>query len=230
MLPRPNRLGLVVAVIFDEGVRHIHPEAVATLAEPEAHDVDHGVLGPPSGRGIGRLLPGSVTLGEAEVERRLTFEEVQDIRGVAIAFPADERHRITVEGAVGPDVPVGVGVVFGLLTSLEPRVFLARVPRYQIEQDVDAASVRLLEQTHQVAVGPVSRRDAAVVTHIVSGILEWRVEAGVDPQRVASQSRDVVQFLDDALQVPDAVTVGIVKTLRVDLVEYRGLQPCRMGE
>ena len=47
---------------------------------------------------------------------------------------------------------------------------------------------------------------------------------GIDPQSVAAQGADVVQFFGDAVQIANAVPVGIPERLGIDLVEYRVLQ------
>ena len=59
-----------------------------------------------------------------------------------------------------------------LARNPEPGVLLAGVPRHQIEQDVHAAAVRLVEQGDQVVVGAVAWGDGAVVAHVVAGVLE----------------------------------------------------------
>src|SRR5699024_3474047 len=61
--------------------------------------------------------------------------------------------------------------------------------------------------------------------HIVAGVAEGRVKAGVQPQGVAAQRLDVVQLFDDAGQVADAVAVRIPEALGVDLVENALFQP-----
>ena len=181
LLPCLDSLRLVLTVVFDQRVRHIDAESVAAEPKPEAHDVHHRVPRSLRRGRIGGGLPPPVTLRKAVVQCRLAFEEVQDICGVAFAFPADERHRVTFERAVGPDVAVGVLVAFGALAFFEPRMFLAGVPGHKVEQHVDAARMRLAEQLDQIVVGTVTRGDLAVVSHVIPGVLERRVIAGVDP-------------------------------------------------
>ena len=65
------------------------------------------------------------------------------------------------------------------------------------------------EQRGGVLVRAVARGDLFVVAHIIARILERRIKAGVDPQGIAAQVPDVVEFGNNALQITDAVAVGI---------------------
>ena len=230
LLPCLDGFGLVVPVVLDQGVRHIHAEAVAAEHKPETHDIHHRVAGGFRRRRVRGHLPRPVTFGEPVVEGGLALEEVQDIGRVPFAFTADERHRIPFECAVGPDVAIRVFVALRTLAFLEPRMLLTRVPRHQVEQYVDAARVRLMEQFDQIVIGAVPWRDFAVVAHVIAGVFEWRIVARVDPQGVAAQGCDVVEFAGDAGDIPDAVAIRITEALRVDLIEHRGIKPSRPSE
>lgn len=60
-------------------------------------------------------------------------------------------------------------------------MLLAGVARDQVEQHVHAERVGVLEQGGQVIVGAVARCDLRVVAHVIAGVLEGGVEAGIDP-------------------------------------------------
>ena len=102
-------------------------------------------------------------------------------------------------------------MLVGLCAGLEPGVFLAGVARHEVEQHVHAQFVRALEEPLQVRVAAVAFSGYVVVTHVVAGIVERRVEAWVDPDRIAPQITHVLQFIDDALEVTDAVAVRVVE-------------------
>ena len=85
------------------------------------------------------------------------------------------------------------------------------VARHEVEQHVNAAGMRLVKELYQVLVRAIPRRDLLVVTHVVACIHERRVKAGVNPQGIATQFRDVVQTLDDSLQVPNAIAVRVLE-------------------
>ena len=213
-------------VVLDQRIGHVHAETVATLTQPEAHDIDHGLPCLGGRGGVRAHLPGALGVREAVVERRLAFEEVQHIGAVARGFAADERQAVGAgEPRIGPDVPVGVLVALRATAGAEPGVLLAGVARDQIQQHVHAAPMGFVEQGDQVVVGAVARGDLEVVAHVVARVLEGRVEARVDPQRVAAEVADVVEPGDDAGDVADAVAVRIGEALRVDLVESRVGEP-----
>ena len=113
----------------------------------------------------------------------------------------------------------------GLAAGLEPRVFLARVAGHQVEQHTDALLMRGPEQRGGVLVRAVARGDLFVVAHIIARILERRIKAGVDPQGIAAQVPDIVELSNNALQITDAVAVGIIEALGVDFIEHCVFQP-----
>ena len=104
-------------------------------------------------------------------------------------------------------------------------MLLAGMAGDQVEQHVHVAPMGLVEQCDEVVVGTIARGDLEIVAYVVSGILEWGVEAGVDPQGVAAEIADVVESGDDAGNVADAVAVRVGEALRVDLVESRVGEP-----
>ena len=106
-------------------------------------------------------------------------------------------------------------------------MLVGRVPGHQVEQYADAAPVRLREEPAKVLVRPVPRRDLFVIPHVVSRVFERRIEARVDPEGIAPEAADVIEAPDDARQVADAVAVGVLKGLRVDLIENGVFQPFR---
>ena len=71
--------------------------------------------------------------------------------------------------------------------------------------------MRALEEPLQVRVAAVAFRGCVVVAYVVAGIVERRVEAWVDPDRIAPQIAHVLQFVDDALEVADTVAVRVVE-------------------
>ncbi len=101
------------------------------------------------------------------------------------------------------------------------------VSRDQIQTDPDLPAARLLEEAHQVGVGPVAGSHLAVVRHVVAGILEGRDEAGVQPYGIHAELAQIVELLNDAGDVADAIAVGVVEALRIDLIEDGVLEPFR---
>jgi hypothetical protein len=95
----------------------------------------------------------------------------------------------------------------------------------EIEADPDPAAPRPLEEAHQIGVRPVARSHPAVVRHVVSGILERRDEARVQPYRIHAELAEVVELAEDAGDVADPIAAPVVEALRVDLIEDRVFQP-----
>ena len=97
-----------------------------------------------------------------------------------------------------------------------------------------AALVGGCEQGRQIVVGAVAGGDLLVVAHVVARVFEGRIEARVQPDRVAAKVGDVAEFCGDAGNVSDAVAIGVGEGLRIDLVEDRVGEPlwtgvCRRG-
>ena len=175
-----------------------------------------------------RLLPGLARMGEPVIEGRLAFEEIQYIRGITLAFASYERERITVaEGAVGPYIPVCKFPGACGRAACEPFMLLAGMPRDKVQQHMHPPPVGFTEQPDKVIISAVPRCNQFIVAYIIAGILEGRIEAGVDPQGIASQRLYITQLLRDAGDVADPITVGIVKALGVYLIEHCILQPLR---
>ncbi len=105
----------------------------------------------------------------------------------------------------------------------------AAVADHVVEEDLQSALLSLVEQTLGILVGPVAGGHLVVVGDVIACIAEGRLEERVDPDPVHAQALDVVQLLEDALQVADAVSVRVEERLRIDLVEHGLVEPGRAG-
>ena len=216
----------LVVVALDEGTGHVHAEAVRAVAEPEAHDVLHRLAG---GEGIGTVhggLPGLRRVQPAVVQGGLALEKVEHVGAVARAFAADVRSaRRALEPVVRPDVAAGILVRLLFAASAEPDVLFGGMAGHEVQEYPDALAVGLLKQVIQILVGAVARRDELVIAHVVARVLEWGIEAGIDPQRVAAQELDIGQLGGDTGEIADAIGVGIKEGLGIDFIEDRVPQP-----
>ena len=97
----------------------------------------------------------------------------------------------------------------------------------QIQQYMDPASVCLFKQVNQVLIRSISGRCLLIVADVISGIVERRVEAGIDPQSIASKVFDVIQLRYNPLKISDTICVAVAEGLRVDLIKYSIFQPSR---
>jgi hypothetical protein len=86
---------------------------------------------------------------------------------------------------------------------------------------IDTAFVSLGKHPFGVVVGAVTRGDLVIVRNVVTCILKRRLKERIDPETIDAQTLDVIQLLNNAFQIADTVTVGIIVRLRIDLIKYR---------
>ena len=104
-------------------------------------------------------------------------------------------------------------------------MLVGRVVDDQVHYDPQAALVRLVEKLVHVLQGAEQRVDVLVVGDVVAVVvLRGPVHRG-QPQHVHAEVGEVVETAGDALQVADAVAVGIREGTRVDLVDHRVRPP-----
>jgi hypothetical protein len=219
--------GLVVPQlgILGDLVDHVDPEPVDTPVEPEPQDVVHGRLH------LG-VIPVEVGLVRRErVQVVLRGRLVERPRG---ADGGERRPPVVRRPAVGrgiaPHVPVALGVVQAARRLDEPRVLVRGVVRHPVDDELDAAAVGAREQVVKVCESPEHRIDIGVVGNVVAEVghrrpVERRQPDGSHAERVIRTVVEVVQVVQDAAQIPDAVPVGVGETARVDLVDHAGLPP-----
>ena len=129
---------------------------------------------------------------------------------------------------VAPDVPVGLRVDAVAPRLLEPRVLVGGVVDHEVHDQPHAALVDALDQLVDVGQRPEGRVDVLVVADVVAVVVLRRPVDRRQPDDVDAQVGDVVEVVDDAADVADAVAVGVGEAARVDLVDDRGLPP-RVG-
>ena len=86
-------------------------------------------------------------------------------------------------------------------------MFLGRVTGNQIQQYPHIPFVGFVKKPEQVFVAAVTGGDFFVVPHIVAGIPERRIKTGIDPQGVAPQPFNIIEFFDYPRNVANAVPV-----------------------
>ena len=124
------------------------------------------------------------------------------------------------EAELCPDKAVGILVLFDLLALAEPGVFLGCVAGDKVQKDADALFVRLFEEMVEIFVGAVAGGHFLVITDIVTCVFKRRIIAGIDPERIAAQTLDIIELFGDARDISDSVPVRIIKGLGIDLIEY----------
>ena len=217
------------ALVLDEGEGHVDAEAGDAPAQPEVDDVAQRTTVPAGARGVDPVAPGLLGVGAdpAEVQRRLLVVEVLQVparSGPRRRHPGRGAGDVAVPPGLGlvlaPDVPVSLlARTVGGELGLEPRVLDRGVTDDEVEDDPDPPFPGPLDELDQVLVRAVARGDPQVVRDVVARVDERRLEARVEPDRVDPEGGDVVEPVDDATEVPDAVTVAVGERLGIDLVD-----------
>ena len=210
--------------VLGDHVDDVHAEAVDAAVEPPAH---HRVDGLPHLR----VLPVEVGLLAGEqVEEVLPRGLVELPRGAGEERAPVRGLRPRLTGPVAgagrtPPVPVPLGTRRRRPRLDEPRVLVRGVVDDEVHDQLHAALVESREQPVQVVQAAEQRVDGLVVADVVAVVvLGRRVDRG-EPQHVDAQGHEVVEVGGDAVEVTDAVPVGVGEAARIDLVDHRRLPP-----
>ena len=95
---------------------------------------------------------------------------------------------------------------------------IAGVVQDQIGDDVDVALLALGHQCFEIRHGAVLGIDLVVVPDVVLVVALAGVD-GHEPDAVDAQLLQIIQLGDDALQITDAIAVGVAEGIDEDLVE-----------
>ena len=210
------------ALSFRDERDDVLPEAVDAHVEPEAHDVFD-------------FFP---DLRVVVVEVRLFLREDVEVvlvdgrdvlPGAALeqGDPVVRRQAVAllVVLRVSPDVIVVVGVVPGLAGLLEPHALVRGVVDDEVHEDLHAALVGGVEELLEQLQVAVLRVDVIVVRDVVPVVRLGRRVDGGEPDGVAPEALDVVEFLHDAPEVSDAVAVAVLEGPAPDLIDDEVLVP-----
>ena len=205
-------------VVFDEVPEDVDAEAVDAAVEPEAEDVEHGLLD------FG-VAPVEVGLGGEEGVVVVLAGGVVELPGAAAEVAEPVVGRAAVGGGVAPDVPVALGVVARRSRFDEPGVLVGGVVGDEVEEHLQAAAVGFVDEAVEVGEGAEERVDVGVVGDVVAEVGHRGGEDGGEPDGVDAEPLEVVEALDDAGEVADAVAVGVLEGAGVDLVDDAALPP-----
>ena len=213
---------LAVGALALEEVGHgVAAEAVHAHVQPEAHDVQHGLL----------------DLGVVVVEVRLVAEEAvpEVLLGHRIPRPVgalgvgeDDAGALVLVVRVAPDVVVALGALGIPARLLEPGVLVAGVVDDELADDADVALVGLVHQALEVRERAVVRVDRVVVRDVVAVVLQGRGVVGQEPQAGDAQVLQVRQLLDEAGDVPVPIRVRVIERADVQFVDDCLLVPERI--
>ena len=197
----------------------VQAQAVDAAIHPEADHVVHRLLD------LG-VVPVEVgLLGHEAVQVVLLRGLVERPRGAA-----GLEHRLPVVGLVAPDVPVALGVLrdwsadsrnHGCWSELwfGTQSRISFIPRACVSATSSSRSCERAED----------RVDVAVVGDVVAEVGHRRGEDRAEPDPLDLEAGQVVELARDALQVTDAIAVGVRERARIDLVDGAPLPPGRLS-
>ncbi len=174
------------------------------------------------------------TCGVSPVQVRLLGQEDVEVvllpRFIPLPGRAGEHadpvvRQSAVRLRVAPHVPVRLRVVPRRARLDEPGVLVAGVVRDVVDEDPDAARVRLGDQLVEVSEGAEERVDIGVVGDVVAEVGHGGGVEGRDPDGIHAQPGEVVEPPGDARQIAGPVTVRVEEAPRVDLVHDGRLPP-----
>ncbi|CCX63776.1 putative uncharacterized protein [Firmicutes bacterium CAG:791] len=88
----------------------------------------------------------------------------------------------------------------------------------EIHQDVHVALFGFGDQTVHVVHCAKARVDAVIIGNIVALIGKRRAVDRGEPDNIDAELLEIIELADDAGEITDAVSVGIIEALRVDLI------------
>jgi hypothetical protein len=112
---------------------------------------------------------------------------------------------------------------------LEPRVLVGRVVGDVVEDQPQPERVGLGGQAVEVLERAEERLDGGVVGDVVAEVGHRRAVDRRQPHGVDPEPGEVGQAPPDALQIADAVAVGVLERARIDVVDRRVLPPGSHG-
>ena len=131
--------------------------------------------------------------------------------------------------AITPDEVIVVGVVPALQRFLEPEMLIGAVVQDQVENDGNAPFFRFCDELFHILHGAEHGIDGPVVGDVIAVVHLGGGTDGRHPDAVDAQIFQIIQPGNDAPQVTDAVAVGVLEALGVDLVENSGFPPAPLA-
>ncbi len=219
------RLGQVLAAgaLALHEVRHgVETEAIHAHRQPEVHHLEH--------------------LGEHRrvvvVQIGLVMEEPVPVVRLGHGVPGpvgllgvdeDDPRLLVPPGVVAPDVELALGRPRRREPrSLEPLVLIGGVIDDELDEHAEAALVRRREEALEIVDRAVARMDRGVIGDVVAVVAQRGREAGQQPQAGDPEPLQVVELLDQAREVADAVVVAVEERLDGQLVDDGVLVPERV--
>src|ERR1700682_672407 len=99
----------------------------------------------------------------------------------------------------------------------------------QFGDDAQAAFVRGREERLKILERAEVRIDVVIISDVVTVIAQWRRIERQEPDRGDAEFLQIIEFLDQSAQIADAVTVTVMKSFNMQLIDDRVFVPKRVG-
>ena len=107
----------------------------------------------------------------------------------------------------------------------EPRMLIRAVVDDEIHQDVHIALFRFRDQPVHVLHRTEARVNVVVIRDIIALIGERRAVDRLEPEDIDAEILQIIELIDDARKIADAVPVRITEALRIDLIRRFRVPP-----
>ena len=94
----------------------------------------------------------------------------------------------------------------------------------KIQNDLDTMLMSFLDQLIHVLVTSETCVDLPVITDIVTVVVLWGVKNRAEPDHIDPKVLKVGEFFNNALEIAEAVSVGVLKASWINLI-YNGILP-----
>src|SRR5437867_5608826 len=112
---------------------------------------------------------------------------------------------------------------------LEPRILIRRMIDHEFGDDTKAALMRCLKKSTEIVECAVIWINIKIIGNVIAIITQWRWIKRQEPNGSDAQLLQIIELLNQTAKIPNAVTVAIMKSLNMQLIDDRVLVPKRIG-
>ena len=135
---------------------------------------------------------------------------------------------LTLRDIIHPDIIITVTLVRIFLGRLlKPGTLGTGMSCHQVETNLDATLMGLIDQSNQIGIGTESRIHLVEIDDIIATIKPSRLKDWIEPEGVHPQRLDVIQLGSDTRQIANTVAISIHIGRWINLIEKCITQPSR---
>src|SRR5271169_987825 len=132
--------------------------------------------------------------------------------------------------AVAPYVPIALGIVSRRAGHLKPGMLVGSVIGDEIQNDAVIMFFCFFDEMIEVSQSAVLRVDGQVIGDIVAKIDLGRGINGSNPDGVNAEVPEVAEARGNTVEIAYTVTIGVLKTARVDFIDDCVLPPMVLAD